>query len=237
MKENNKKLRNKILSAVSTAMLVVTGCFCAFVAVQVIANGYVSVAGYSFFRVVTPSMEPTLCVNEIIITDAVPMEQVKADDIVSFRSQSADMFGTIITHRVMEIHTDENGETCFLTKGDANLSVDGRYVVKSNFVGKMVWSSGDSILSSVFTFISSKQGFIACVVLPCLLLLILVLKSSVKNINKNIGQLIDALDKQEKLKEVNPENSEEYDEMYERIRKELIEELTASENTQETKIE
>lgn len=103
-------------------------------------------------------MEPNLAVGEVIVTKSVAMDKVKVGDIVSFRSQSPDMFGVIITHRVVEIDTDENNEKRFLTKGDANLSVDGRYVLESNFVGKVIWTSGKVIVPIVLSNESISIG-------------------------------------------------------------------------------
>ena len=239
--ENNKKLRNKIISSLATVILVLTVCICGFVVVQVLGNGYASLGGYSFFRVVTPSMEPTISVGEIIITKQMPIESVKEEDIISFRSQSADMFGTVITHRVVEIDNDENGKRRLLTKGDANLSVDGRYVLESNFIGKVVFSSGNSFIASVISFITGDYGFIACIVLPALLILALILSSSIKNIRRDMENLVKTTDKQEDgdTAQTNaPEiTSQEYDEMYQRIRDEVVKELMESEDTPNTTTE
>lgn len=235
-KQQNKKLLKKILSSAATALLVITVCLCLFVVVQVLGKGYVSFGKYSFFRVVTPSMEPNLMVGEIILTKDVPIEEVQMEDIVSFRSQSADMFGTIITHRVVDIDRAEDGQRRLLTKGDANLSVDGRYVLESNLVGKVVWSSGDSAISSLLSFVSGRYGFFACIVLPSVLILALVLSSSVKTIKQDMKKLVMSVEEQDKaqLADVKSEviSSQEYDQMCQRIREELIEELKASEDTQ-----
>lgn len=236
MIEISKKTRNRIISALATIILVAAICFCLFVVTQLMGKGYVSLGGYSFFKVVTPSMEPTLMVDEIIITKAVPMEQVNQGDIISFRSQSVDMFGKIITHRVVEIQEDKSGEKRFLTKGDANLSADGTKVVESNFVGKVIWSSGDSAIAEVISFISGKYGFVSCIVLPSFIFFIIILSSSVKNIRKSMDELVESLDKKEQTSDAEI-SKEEYDEMCKKIREELIEELSISENTQENKTE
>lgn len=240
-KENKIKLRNKIISSVATAVLAIAVCLCVYVVVEVLGKGYASFGGYSFFRVVTPSMEPTISVGEIIVTKQVPIEKVREEDIISFRSQSADMFGTIITHRVVEIDSDENGEKRLLTKGDANLSVDGRYVLESNFVGKVVWTSGDSFVSSVISFVTGSYGFFACIVLPSILILAVVLNSSIKNIRRDMENLVKSARQQndECLPDINSDEitSQEYDEMYKRIRDEIVKELNESEDTPNTTTE
>jgi len=236
-KQETKQRRvGKIISSAVTVLLIITTCFCLFVIVQVMSKGYVSLGGYSFFKVVTGSMEPNLRVGELIITDDIPIEKLQLGDIVSFRSQSADMYGNIITHRVVDMGKNSEGEIILLTKGDNNLSTDSSYVYKSNYVGKVVWSSGNSIISSLITFATGSYGFLACVVLPSILIFAIVLSSSVKNIKKDIQRLVEDEQKaKEKAAELQTE--EIYEEMCLRIKQELVEELKGSEESVQSKTE
>ena len=237
----NKKFVKKIISTAASVILALTICFCLFVVVQVLGKGYASLGKYSFFKVVTPSMEPNLAVGEVIINKAVKMDDIKVGDVISFRSQSPDMFGMIITHRVVEIDFDENNQKRFLTKGDANLSVDGRYVLESNFIGKVIWTSGQSFVSKFVKFVSSGYGFVACIAFPLILILSFVLNSGIKHIRQDINSIVDTMEQQnntEVLPEIENEISkQEYEEMCERIKEELMEELTDSEDTQSVKTE
>jgi len=236
-KQETKQRRvGKIISSAVTVLLIITTCFCLFVIVQVMSKGYVSLGGYSFFKVVTGSMEPNLRVGELIITDDIPIEKLQLGDIVSFRSQSADMYGNIITHRVVDMGKNSEGEIILLTKGDNNLSTDSSYVYKSNYVGKVVWSSGNSIISSLITFATGSYGFLACVVLPSILIFAIVLSSSVKNIKKDIQRLVE--DEQKAKEKVSELQTEEiYEEMCLRIKQELVEELKGSEESVQSKTE
>ena len=240
MKKLTKSQCVKIASRAVSVLLVAVIAFCLFVVVQVFSKGYASVGGYSFFRVVTPSMEPEILVGEIIITRDVDMTQVKVNDVISFKSLSPDMYGAIITHRVVKIVDDENGEKCFLTKGDANLSVDGRYVIKNNFIGKVVWTSGDSFIAAVFSFVSGRYGFIACVLLPLILILSWVLSSSVKRIKNSMQNLVEITEQKKNEADKTASqgiSKQEYEEMYDKIRKELIEELKNSAENNDSKTE
>ena len=236
-KQETKQRRvGKIISSAVTVLLIITTCFCLFVIVQVMSKGYVSLGGYSFFKVVTGSMEPNLRVGELIITDDIPIEKLQLGDIVSFRSQSADMYGNIITHRVVDMGKNSEGEIILLTKGNNNLSTDSSYVYKSNYVGKVVWSSGNSIISSLITFATGSYGFLACVVLPSILIFAIVLSSSVKNIKKDIQRLVE--DEQKAKEKVSELQTEEiYEEMCLRIKQELVEELKGSEESVQSKTE
>lgn len=236
---NNKKKIGKIISASVTAVLILTVVLCLFVVVQVLSKGYVTIGGKSFFKVVTGSMEPNLMIGELIMTDDVCIDDLQLGDVISFRSQAADMYGVVITHRVVDIDKSSEGKTVLLTKGDNNLSADGGYVYESNYVGKVVWSSGSSAFSSVFSFISGSYGFFACIVFPSILIFGFLLSNSIKNIKRDMKKLIETeeLQKEKVKSEQSQQNSESYEEMCLRIKQELIEELKASEETTQPKTE
>ena len=240
--EQNTKIRNKIISSVVTLVLVVSIFLCLTVVVQLLNKGYVSLFGNSYFRVITGSMEPEIRVGELIHTKKVDMSSLKEGEIVSFKSVSADSYGAIITHRIVGISQGSDG-VLLLTKGDANLSSDGEYVTKDNYIGKVVWCSGESSFAADFmAFITSKNAFLICIVFPCLLVCGFILKDSVSKMNKEIEAIKKAEEKKEEDKkeekeeppaqkrgdDKSAESSEDYEEMRERIRAELIEELKQS---------
>lgn len=237
----NKKFVKKFISTAASVILAATICFCLFVVVQVLGKGYATLGKFSFFKVVTPSMEPTLAVGEVIVNKSVEMDDIEVGDIISFRSQSPDMFGMIITHRVVEIDFDENNQKRFLTKGDANLSVDGRYVLESNLIGKVTWTSGQSFVSKFVDFVSSGYGFVACIAFPLILILSFVLNSGIKHIKQDINTIVETMEQQNDTAVLPAKESEiskqEYEEMCKRIKQELMEELADSEDTQSAKTE
>ena len=57
-----------------TVLLILVVLLCLFVTVQVVSQGYVNVAGYSLFRVVTGSMEPTIPVGALLVSQQVDMQ-------------------------------------------------------------------------------------------------------------------------------------------------------------------
>lgn len=87
--------------------------------------------GYSFSTVVTPSMEDTIKVNDIIIFKDVPFEDVKVNDIIVYYN---DEYHINVVHRVVGINEDGS----LITKGDNNNSVDAIYTTSSNYIGKVV---------------------------------------------------------------------------------------------------
>lgn len=224
-KKENPLLR--VLSIAVTVLLILAVILCVYIVYQLFRYGTVNIGGYMMFRVVTGSMEPTMSVGTLLIAKEVDITAINVDDIVCFRTYDAAISGSVVTHRVVEIMCDEAG---FLlrTKGDANLIADGYYVSQTNLVGKVVWFTGDEgFLTRTFSFLSSKIGFLGCIVFPCLLIAGMVLQGCVKNIRNEI------LMAEREAAETNraaaePEcdlTDQEYQQMLERIRAELTQEL------------
>lgn len=224
MKNDPIKRRINVLT---TAVLIFAVLLCLFVAVQVLSKGYVNLLGFSLFRVVTGSMEPTIPVGALLVCEQVEMESIRVGDIICFHAQESAIFGKMMTHRVTDILSAVDGSLMFGTKGDANLSLDSYLVTQTNFVGKVIWHTGaNSVLSSIFSFFTNKIGFLACIVLPIFLLSGLLMKDCVRSIRNELQDALNELERdsvpEDPLLEM---TEEERNEMYERIRAELIEEL------------
>lgn len=179
----------KAIEIISGIVLTVSIALVLTVIVQISTNGYVSIAGKSMFRVVTGSMEPTIETGALLICDEMDIEDIRLTDVVCFKSRNQMMRGQIITHRVIEIK-EINGVLRLTTKGDANTVEDALYVTEDNLLGKVVWVSSDSnIIAKVISFMSGKIGFLACIVLPVLLICGIALKDSMNNIQKELADL------------------------------------------------
>lgn len=224
--EHEHPIKQRI-NVLITVLLIFAVLLCLWVIFQVIGKGYVNLFGYSMFRVVTGSMEPTIPVGSLLICKQIDMETVQVGDIICFHAQESAIFGQMVTHRVTGIFSAADGRLLFETRGDANLVADGFMVSRTNFVGKVVWYTGASnVLSSILSFFSNKIGFLACIVVPILILGGLLMKECVSNIRIELQKAMEELEREPVLEEPLIElTEEERNEMYERIRAELIEEL------------
>jgi signal peptidase I len=71
--------------------------------------------GFQLFTVESGSMEPTLNVGSVILCRKPQnAESLKENNIVTFRTLS----GFIVTHRIVNVITDQDGNIAFRTKGD-----------------------------------------------------------------------------------------------------------------------
>ena len=230
--QNGDARLHRWISTVVTVLLVLAVVFCLYSVVQVLSKGYVNIGGFMMFRVVTGSMEPAMPIGTLLITRQVDIETVAVNDIVCFRTQVSEIWGKIVTHRVVDILESGSGGILLETKGDANLASDIHYVDSSNFIGRVIWHSGDdNILADLVSLFTNKIGFLGCIALPSLILAALILKNSVGNIRHELLMVTEMEKRRKAIAAAEEEKAfelteEEYDEMYEKIRKELIEELT-----------
>lgn len=229
--ETKKCRLQRWISTTLTVALILAVVMCLYIVIQVLTKGYANVGGFMMFRVVTGSMEPTIPTGALLIAQEVDIGTVRMDDIVCFRTQLSEIWGKIVTHRVIGITENEFGGILLETKGDANLVSDVFFVEQSNLVGKVVWHTGDdSFLSGIFRLLTNKIGFLGCIVLPTLLIAGTILKDSVAGIRKDMLAALEASRRQDQQQDWQNDplcgmTQEEYDEMYQRIKAELMEEL------------
>jgi signal peptidase I len=221
----------KRLNVALTILLALAVVVCLYVVIQVLSYGYANLGGFMMFRVVTGSMEPTIPTGALMIARETNIESIQLNDIICFRTQLSEIWGKIVTHRVVGVMQTEVGGILLETKGDANLVSDIYFVDETNFVGKVIWYSGDdSILANIMSLFTNKIGFLGCIVFPTLFIAGIILKDSVASIRK---EMLLALEESQRIEqgqswEDDPlcgMTQEEYNEMYERIRAELMEEL------------
>ena len=93
----------------------------------------VRLIGFQVFTVLSGSMEPTYHTGSLIYVREVDYRDIKVGDPITFMLDEK----TVATHRVVEIQPDEEDPSVlrFVTKGDANESIDGRPVHYKNIIG------------------------------------------------------------------------------------------------------
>ena len=220
---SEKKL--KLIERLTTLFLGASVVFVIWIMTQILSTGYVTINGYSMFRVVTGSMEPTISVNSLLVCDRVSIDEIQVDDIVCFESTNPMMLGEIVTHRVIAIDR-VNDVIRLTTKGDANTVEDALYVTHNNLIGRVVWYSADKdLIAEMISFLSGSMGFLGCIVFPILMASTIMLRESIKSIKKELVYL-KKIENEAKLIDQSIESEEE---MIERLKKEIRKELGLSE--------
>ncbi len=126
-----------------------------------------SVGGIFPMIILTDSMEPVFSSGDLIVCHTAEAADVKEGDIICFYDPAGNGT-TTVTHRVMRVTTDEDGELAWETKGDANNTEDSVLVPAKNLVG--VYQRSFSGLGNAAMFVQTTQGLIICVICPIILL-------------------------------------------------------------------
>ncbi len=191
-----------VLYVLSSAVLIIAVALCLVVTVQTLVNGYTRFFGYSIFRVVTGSMEPTMSVGTVLICKNTDIRDIEPGDIICFRSRESSHYGYIVTHRVASVIDDGKGNIYLESRGDANQSSDPYYVESENLLGRVTWySKKDGVFNKMLDFLSGKIGFFAIIVIPILIVAGLILQSVQRNIKGELNKTVAQLAKAEKEKE------------------------------------
>lgn len=162
-----KKVRKvfSIVTAVITAVLFIFG-FAVFVSVMRATGGEIpSFLGYSVMQIQTGSMEPEYEVGSVIITKETEPEKLQKGDVISFYSTDNFISGQVNTHRIDSVKRDMAGYPVFVTKGDANQSVDSEEVTQGRVIGKVIYNLG-TVSGSVISVLQNPKVIFFLIVLP-----------------------------------------------------------------------
>lgn len=123
--------------------------------------------GLDAFVVQSGSMEPKIPVGSMVYVKKNP-ENLKVGDVITFQL-SGDVRGT---HRIIEI-LEENGETAYRTKGDANEEADSVPVSAERIIGRVCLSIPR--FGFLVNYIQQPPGMYVAISAVALLLLLIVL--------------------------------------------------------------
>lgn len=152
-----------------------------------------SLFGYNMCVVATPSMEPVLKVNDLIISETYEKgEKLEIGDIVTYNGRVGDFAGKLITHQVENIKYDENGHMTVITKGTANSEADPP-VDGVDIVSVMKYKT--HVLGPLYRIVKTTPGFIILIELPMALLIIDGIVGLVKEVRKEGNEIENSEDK------------------------------------------
>lgn len=162
-----KKFLVTLFNLLSAAIIVIS-IFILFTVVMTRQGDAPNIFGYSMFRVMTGSMEPTIPTDSLIVVRHAEPAEVRQGDVISYYSSDPELGGAINTHRVVSVECDE-GKYQFTMKGDAN-TVDDQYpAMGDSLIGKVIFTSYP--LGVAVNFISKPFSFVLLIILPLFLMI------------------------------------------------------------------
>ncbi len=143
-------------------------------------DGLSEIFGHYIMTVQSESMTGTFEKGDIIICKKVDASTLEKDDIISFYYIVQDQ-RIVVTHRIVEVKTNEIGVKYFITQGDAKENIMHEEVFIGDVIAKYTGTK-ISGAAKVAEFIKSKNGFLVCVVIPLFLFLFWQLYSFIKTL-------------------------------------------------------
>lgn len=126
-----------------------------------------SMFGVAPMIVLTDSMYPGIQSGDLVFCKTADAKDVKVGDVISFFDPAVSQRQSVVTHRVIAIDSKTGA---FTTKGDANNTEDKLPVPPENLVG--IYKARIAGAGNVAMFMQSSTGFVICVLLPIILLVI-----------------------------------------------------------------
>ncbi len=128
--------------------------------------------GYKAFIVLSDSMSKTdFNAGDLVLVKEVDPSILKEGDIIAYTSQNTANYGETVTHKIRKRTTDANGEPGFVTYGTTTDTDDETVVTYPYVLGK--YSSRIPKVGAFFQFLKSTPGYIVCILVPFLLLILL----------------------------------------------------------------
>ncbi len=149
-----------------------------------------SFLGIKTYVIVSGSMEPEYNIGDIVIVKKVEEDDIKRDDVISYRNGQ-----TVVTHRVIE-EKEIDGKTRFKTKGDNNNAEDIHDVTIDLIEGKVVGK-----ISKIGNLSIMLQDKISIIIIIILFYIYLVRSDKVKKRNERRKEKRIAYEKETSEKE------------------------------------
>ncbi len=135
--------------------------------------------GYKAFIVRSDSMKATdFAAGDLVLLKEVDPSTLKEGDIIAYRSEDPNSFGETFTHKIRSLTTTEEGEPAFITYGTTTDVDDAYPVTYGQVLGK--YEHTIKGVGTFFTFLKTVPGYICCIFLPFMFLIIMQGLNSIK---------------------------------------------------------
>lgn len=130
-----------------------------------------SIFGFKAFIVLSDSMSATdFDAGDLVLVKKVDPSTLKEGDIISYQSTNTENYGEVVTHKIRELTTDAEGHPGFITYGTTTDTNDEAILTYSFVLGK--YQTKLPGVGQFFQFLKTPPGYIVCIFLPFLLLIL-----------------------------------------------------------------
>lgn len=164
----------QIISTVLVWLVVIVAVFMmifTIVSVNTFDRNDRDIFGLRCYIVLSDSMSATdFDAGDLVLVKEVDPTTLQEGDIIAYQSQNSENYGATVTHKIRAKTTDANGNPGFITYGTTT-GVDDETVVTYPFIlGK--YQVALPKVGTFFQFLKTPQGYIVCILIPFLLLIL-----------------------------------------------------------------
>lgn len=185
--------------------------------------------GLKFYVVLSDSMKEDasggkgyFAAGDVIVCKEVDPKTLKPGDVITFMSSNDvtsneekatyGKFGATITHKIREVTTDEKGRPCFVTYGTTTGKDDMATVSYGDVYAKYAFKI--PFAGYFFNFVKTTPGYIVCILIPFLLIIVLQIMNFVKVFRKyRAEQMNEMREERSKLEEDKKANEKMMEEL------------------------
>ncbi len=138
-----------------------------------------SLFGYKVFIVLSDSMSSVdgdtgkgyFDAGDLVLIQETDPASLKPGDIIAYTSTNTENFGKTVTHMIRSVTEDAEGNPGFVTYGTATGTDDANVVTYPYVLGK--YALHIPKVGAFFQFLKTTPGYIVCIFLPFLLLILI----------------------------------------------------------------
>ena len=183
MNTTAKKILNIALKVVTWLLVALTVFMMIFTVVTVttVDRNDRSIFGVKFYIVQTDSMSKSELNADmdvhfnagdiVIIKNVEDNRALQAGDIIAFMSTNSVSYGETVTHMIREVKKTEDGKVLGYVTYGTNTGTDDEALVEPEYV-LGIYSGKLPGVGNFFAFVKSTPGYIVCILVPFLLLIL-----------------------------------------------------------------
>ncbi len=192
-----KSILTWLLVVAAVAMMIFT-----IISVNTFDRNNRSLFGYKAFIVLTDSMSTVngdaskgyFNAGDLALVKEVDPSTLQPGDIIAYISTNTENYGKTVTHMVRALTTDAEGNPGFITFGTSTNTDDANVVTYPYVLGK--YSAHIPFAGSFFLFLKTTPGYIVCIFLPFLLLILIQGFNSIRLFRKYKAEQMEELEAQ-----------------------------------------
>jgi len=164
----------QIISTVLVWLVVIIAVFMmifTIVSVNTFDRNDRDIFGLRCYIVLSDSMSATdFDAGDLVLVKEVDPTTLQEGDIIAYQSQNEENYGATVTHKIRAKTTDASGNPGFITYGTTTDTDDETVVTYPFILGK--YQLALPKVGTFFQFLKTPQGYIVCILIPFLLLIL-----------------------------------------------------------------